>query len=182
MKLDLDTLNPIIDYRLDPGEPGLWNASPASLSVLRVASHELGNLVMFKSKALKEGGFIIYSRISLSLRKKGMYLAAVAGKTEVVIYKPNGEKKVIRGKPEEMPSILMRESGEIEGESREEKIRKLERVKRELLLRLSREDDEHERERLMSRIRQVEYMIDVLRMNPDVQDLVIEGAVLNSYA
>lgn len=77
--------NPYLGYKLDPGEPGLSNSSPASLSILRVAAHELGNINQFKSQALKKGGIVIYTEIGLNLKRRGGFLAAVGGKSKAVI-------------------------------------------------------------------------------------------------
>lgn len=85
-------LNPVLGYKLDPGEPGLAYSAPASRSVIRVMSQEISNLVAFKNEALRKGGVVIYSKISLDMQKRGMFLAAVAGKTEVRILIP-GEKE-----------------------------------------------------------------------------------------
>lgn len=93
MLVDFDSLNPILGYRLDPGEPGLAYSVPASRSIVRVLSQEISNLVAFKNQALREGGVVVYSKISLDMQKRGMFLAAVAGKTEVRIYVPGGKEK-----------------------------------------------------------------------------------------
>jgi len=85
--------NPYLGYKLDPGEPGLANSSPASLSILRVAAHEVGNINQFKSQALKKGGIVIYTDIDLNLKKKGGFLAAVGGKSKaVILYKKEIDK------------------------------------------------------------------------------------------
>ena len=84
--------NPVLGYKLDPGEPGLANSAPASRSVLRVLSQELSNYYAFKRKAQRENGYIISGGIYLDLRKRGSFLAAVAGKTKVWMYIP-GENK-----------------------------------------------------------------------------------------
>ncbi|WP_448531397.1 hypothetical protein [Pseudothermotoga sp.] len=81
--------NPTLGYRLDPGEPGLWNSASASRSVLRVLTQEISNWLYFKRKVEREGGVIIQGGISLDLRKKGSFLAAVAGRTTVWVYYPS---------------------------------------------------------------------------------------------
>ncbi|APT75165.1 hypothetical protein XO10_01280 [Marinitoga sp. 1135] len=92
MRINPDAVNPILGYKLDPGEPGLSTGAPASLSILRVLSQETSNLVRFKAEAAKNGGYIIYSKISLDMEKRGAFLAAVAGKTEVkVAYKKSDD-------------------------------------------------------------------------------------------
>lgn len=84
--------NPILGYKLDPGEPGLSHSAPASRSILRVVSQEISNWLAFEREAAKNGGIIIHGGINLDLRRKGSFLAAVAGKTTAWIYYPNGEK------------------------------------------------------------------------------------------
>ncbi len=92
LMIDPARFNPYLDYKLDPGEPGLENATPASLSVARVAGHELGNLIQFKSEAARRGGYVIYSNISISFARRGGFLAAIGGKTEAVIIYPGRRK------------------------------------------------------------------------------------------
>ncbi len=91
MRVDPNTFNPILGYKLDPGEPGLAHGAPASMSVLRVLSQEVSNYLAFKKEALSKGGFIIMGGIYLDLQKRGGFLAAVAGKTKVYMYIP-GDK------------------------------------------------------------------------------------------
>lgn len=83
--------NPTLGYRLDPGELGLWNSASAGRSILRVLTQEISNWLYFKRKVEREGGVIIQGGISLDLRKRGSFLAAVAGRTTVWVYYP-GEK------------------------------------------------------------------------------------------
>ncbi|HBT50937.1 hypothetical protein [Petrotoga olearia] len=91
--------NPYLGYKLDPGEPGLANSSPASLSILRVAAHEVGNINQFKSQALKKGGIVIYTDIDLNLKKRGGFLAAVGGKSKaVILYK----KEIDKNSPQDL--------------------------------------------------------------------------------
>ena len=85
--------NPYLGYGLDPGERGLSLSSPASMSIMRVASHEARNIAQFKNKAAQEGGVVLYTDIDLTLRKRGSYLAAVAGKsTAVILYRKDAEE------------------------------------------------------------------------------------------
>lgn len=84
--------NPYLGYGLDPGERGLSLSSPASMSIMRVASHEARNIAQFKNKAAQEGGVVLYSDIDLTFRKRGSYLAAVAGKsTAVILYRKDSK-------------------------------------------------------------------------------------------
>lgn len=106
--------NPTLGYKLDPGELGLWNTAPASRSILRVLTQEISNWLYFKRKVEREGGVIIQGGISLDLRKRGSFLAAVAGRTTVWVYYP-GEK------------IKSETEGQQYKEQLEEKIRELEK-------------------------------------------------------
>ncbi len=86
--------NPRMYYKLDPGERGVPFSAPASLSILRVAGHELGNIVQFKSKALQQGGYVVYSRIKLNFTDVGGFLAAKAGQSVARIIYPEGKKDI----------------------------------------------------------------------------------------
>lgn len=81
--------NPVLGYKLDPGEPGLPNSAPASRSILRVLSQEISNWLAFKREAERNGGVIIQGGITLDLRKRGSFIAAIAGKTTAWIYYPS---------------------------------------------------------------------------------------------
>ncbi len=96
MRIDPNSFNPILGYKLDPGEPGLAHSAPASMSIMRVLNQELSNYLAFKKEAMKKGGFIIGGGIFLDLRRRGGFLAAVAGKTKVWMYIPG--KRVKTGK------------------------------------------------------------------------------------
>jgi hypothetical protein len=54
-----------------------------------VLTQEISNWLYFKRKVEREGGVIIQGGISLDLRKKGSFLAAVAGRTTVWVYYPS---------------------------------------------------------------------------------------------
>ena len=136
--------NPRLYYKLDPGEPGLASSAPASMSVLRVAGQELANYLAFKREAEREGGFIIGGGIHLDLRKRGSFLAAVAGRTQVWIYAPGRTTK--QGTPNEENQGLQVQDG-ISKNDVSEKIRSLyrelqqtvdpaerEKIEREILL------------------------------------------------
>lgn len=88
-------LNPTLGYKLDPDEPGLSHSAPASRSVLRVLSQEISNWLAFKREAERNGGVIIQGGITLDLRKRGSFIAAVAGKTTAWIYYPSQEAQQI---------------------------------------------------------------------------------------
>jgi len=125
-------VNPTLGYRLDPGEPGLAYSAPASRSILRVLSQEISNLVAFKKEAMREGGYVVYSNISLDLRKRGSFLAAVAGRTQVLVYKPverileEDTRREIEDKINQLRAQLIRETNPLIKERLEEDIRRLE--------------------------------------------------------
>jgi len=121
--------NPYISYKLDPGEPGLSNSVPASLSILRVAAHEAGNINQFKSQALKNGGIVIYTDIDLQFQKRGGFLAAVGGKSKaVILYK----KENILSQPPENTLIVQEEDVNVEEKVRQNIEKEIEKIKTQL--------------------------------------------------
>jgi hypothetical protein len=152
--------NPVLGYRLDPGEPGIPYSAPASRSVLRVLSQEISNLLAFKKEALREGGYVVYSNIALDMRKRGSFLAAIAGRTQVYIYTPvsqNGEKVN-------------------DFQDRQDEI---ERKILELQRRLSQETDPVERERLKEDIERLKLALSVLKAGLRTPELLV-GVLLDS--
>jgi len=73
--------NPTLHYRLDLGEPGIAFSASAGQSTLRVASHEIGNMVRFKRIAAEEGKIIIGGGIHFHRQFVGSFLATVSGET-----------------------------------------------------------------------------------------------------
>ncbi|MDN5337650.1 MAG: hypothetical protein PWQ20_720 [Thermotogaceae bacterium] len=153
-------LNPTLGYKLDPGEPGLAYSAPASRSIIRVLSQEVSNLIAFKNEALRKGGVVIYSKISLDMQKRGIFLAAVAGKTEVRILIP-GEKEVM-------------ESGRPESEDPQIRLEKLKNeIERELLI----ENDQDKVEELKQKL----LILNSIFSNPVLKnsDFVVKGLMIN---
>ena len=99
---------------------------------MRVLSQEISNLVAFKKEAMREGGYVVYSNISLDLRKRGSFLAAVAGRTQVLVYKPverileEDTRREIEDKINQLRAQLIRETNPLIKERLEEDIRRLE--------------------------------------------------------
>jgi len=125
-----DVYNPYIGYKLDPGEPGLSNSVPASLSILRVAAHEAGNINQFKSQAIKNGGVVIYTDIDLHFQKRGGFLAAVAGKSKaVILYK----KENVISKPQENDSVSHSNEQEIENKIQQNVEKEIEKIKMQIM-------------------------------------------------
>ena len=81
--------NPVLHYKLDPGEPGLATPTHASQSIAKVATHEGTNIRRFKREALEKGGVVIYSNIHLNLEYKGSFIAATSGKSNALIIIPD---------------------------------------------------------------------------------------------
>ncbi|MFA5033646.1 MAG: hypothetical protein WC614_11585 [bacterium] len=81
-------INPVVGYKLDPGEFGVPFSASASNSGIRVIGHELGNLNRFRMEAIKEGGTLVSAKISLTTQLEGPFVAAVQGETEVTISHP----------------------------------------------------------------------------------------------
>ncbi|HOJ87835.1 MAG TPA: hypothetical protein PLP64_03670 [Pseudothermotoga sp.] len=123
--------NPILGYKLDPGEPGLSHSAPASRSILRVLSQEISNWLAFKREAERNGGVIIQGGITLDLRKRGSFIAAIAGKTTVWIYYPsqqaqqpaeNSYKDHIQGEIQKLEARLNTAASEEERQKLEEQL------------------------------------------------------------
>ncbi|MBN2545384.1 MAG: hypothetical protein JXB50_06285 [Spirochaetes bacterium] len=93
MKIKSIINNPILKYRLDPGEPGLPSPTPASRSIAKVATHEATNIRRFKREAMQNGGIVVYSKIGLNLSYQGSFLAATSGKSEALIIYPIKKEK-----------------------------------------------------------------------------------------
>lgn len=97
--------NPVLHYRLDPGEPGIPYPSRASMSVARVASHEAGNIMRFRSKAAREGGIVVDTKIYLNRKQVGPYLAATSGYSEARIIYPDRRSAAV-GKQEAASPVI----------------------------------------------------------------------------
>ncbi len=147
--------NPILHYKLDPGEMGVASPSSAMLSISRVAGHETGNAVRMWAEAIANGGYVIYSAITLDMRKRGAFLAAVAGKTTVEVYYPHGKRgeSYINGKKKTSDFFPIRNV--------EMKLKTALNTLRNLLKNTT---DPAERERIKRKISQIEKAINMLRM------------------
>jgi hypothetical protein len=93
MVLNTNTnLNPILHYKLDPGEWGSSIPSSAALSIGRVSQHEADNIDRFKKEAIQKGCYVVQSSVFLNISKQGEYLAATSGKSQAIIYCPKKDK------------------------------------------------------------------------------------------
>ena len=90
--LSVNSLNPILYYKLDPGEWGSSAPASASTSIGRVSSHESSNIQRFEEKAAKQGCYVISKKITLNLNKEGDYLSATSGRSSVETYCPKKDK------------------------------------------------------------------------------------------
>ncbi|AEH52005.1 hypothetical protein [Pseudothermotoga thermarum] len=106
--------NPILGYKLDPGEPGLAHSSAASNSILRVLTQEISNWLAFKREAERNGGVIIFGGIYLNLQKRGSFLAAVSGRTTAYIYYPNKSQTVEQVEETEIKARIKQEIERLE--------------------------------------------------------------------
>lgn len=150
-----DVYNPYIGYKLDPGEPGLNNSVPASLSILRVAAHEAGNINQFRSQAIKNGGVVIYTDIDLQFQKRGGFLAAVAGKSKaVILYKK--ENDFSKTTENELP--IQEDSQEIENKIQQNVEKEIEKIKTQISL----ETDPEKIAKLLQKLQ----ILELLRNNP----------------
>jgi len=133
--------NPILGYKLDPGEPGLSHSSPASRSILRVLSQEISNWLAFKREAQRNGGVVIQGGIHLDIRKRGSFLAAVAGRTTAWIYYPDQEKNSVSASKEHSEAYKAELRRQLENIERKiatthDPVEKEQLEKRRLLLRI----------------------------------------------
>ena len=80
----LSISNPVLGFRLDPGEPGLLNSAPASQAALRVTAQEQRNLRRLESEAIMAGRVILASGTSFGRAFAGPYLTITSGLTTVV--------------------------------------------------------------------------------------------------
>ncbi len=169
MRIDPTSFNPILGYKLDPGEPGLAHSAPASMSVLRVLNQEISNYIAFKKEAMEQGGFIISGGIYLDLRKRGGFLAAVAGKTRVWMYIP-GEKN---------------EAEKADGgnqTSEETSVKdQLKDIKEEIEMKLQTTTDPIERERLERELAMIEMALNSFKAALYLPQFLV-GALLDTFA
>ncbi len=90
--VSMNSVNPILYYKLDPGEWGSSAPASAATSVSRVASHESSNIQRFETKAAEKGCYVIAKDLYLNFNKEGEYLAATSGRSSVETYCPKKEE------------------------------------------------------------------------------------------
>lgn len=170
MKINPDAVNPILGYKLDPGEPGIASSAPASLSINRVLSQETSNLIAFKKQAAINGGYVVYSKISLDMQKRGAFLAAVAGKTEVKIAYPNENKDENK-------------TNNNNDKSNKSEIKKLEDLINKLKNFLSSEDNPEIKKELENKIKSLESQLFLLKLGKNIinQNEQILGMIFTAY-
>ncbi|WP_025209073.1 hypothetical protein [Hippea sp. KM1] len=93
MNISNAAYNPILHYKLDPGEWGSSAPATAGTSVARVASHESANIQRFESKAAKEGCYVVAKDLYLNLQKNGIYLSATSGHSSAITYCPKKDRQ-----------------------------------------------------------------------------------------
>lgn len=76
--------DPLLRYKLDPGEPGLLRSARASESMAAVSAQERGNLNQFRREAFIAGRVIIHQSITFTRGIDGLFNTIRAGLTEVV--------------------------------------------------------------------------------------------------
>ncbi|WGS65049.1 hypothetical protein [Marinitoga aeolica] len=180
MKINPDSVNPLLGYRLDPGEPGLANSAPASLSIIRVLSQETGNLMAFKKEAARNGGYVVYSKISLDIQKRGAFLAAVAGKTQaMIIYKNKNSDN------EENKNTSNIDNNKIDNNKnkKEQKIKKLEILIDQLKNYLNSESDPEIKSEIENKIKILENQLIMLKLGNYIsnQNEEILGMIFTAY-
>ncbi len=90
--LSINHSNPILHYKLDPGEWGSSAPASAATSISRVSSHESANIERFENKAAKKGCYVIAKDLYLDFNREGDYLAATSGRSSVETYCPKKEE------------------------------------------------------------------------------------------
>lgn len=173
-------VNPRLGYKLDPGEPGVPFGAPASQSVLRVLNQEIANYIDFKKEALEQGGFIISGGIYLDLRKRGSFLAAVAGKTKVWIYVPGrAASQESPGEPGYSDQVAGNERSEKPGDD----LRKTEIQQKidELYRKLAVTQDPLEQEKLVDQILMLTMAMNALMFGMKIPEFLV-GMLLNTVA
>lgn len=171
--------DPVLYYKLDLGEPGIATPARASESTLRVTSHELENLARFKSEALREGGYVVYSNISLNRQFKGSFLATVSGRTEATIVKPKSEEKLdVNGNTKNSALYNVTNTSDnstntkdsidkVEDKANDverEVQRKLAQIERKLEQKENLPDDEEEKEKLRSSKARMKRVMNLVRL------------------
>lgn len=172
--------DPVLYYKLDLGEPGIATPARASESTLRVTSHELENLARFKSEALREGGYVVYSNISLNRQFKGSFLATVSGRTEATIVKPKNEEKLdVNGNTKNSALYNVTNTSDNNSTNTKDSIdkvedkandverevqRKLAQIERKLEQKENLPDDEEEKEKLRSGKARMKRIMNLVRL------------------
>ncbi|WP_051904381.1 hypothetical protein [Hippea jasoniae] len=87
--------NPILYYKLDPGEWGSSAPASAGQSVAHVSGHESANLLRFENQAAKKGCYVVAKDLYLNFSKNGIYLAATSGRSQAITYCPKKDKNQI---------------------------------------------------------------------------------------
>ncbi len=80
----LQISNPVMGFRLDPGEPGMLRSGKANQATLLVTGQEHRNLVRLKSEAIRDGRVIIHAGIRFGRKFAGPYLTTASGLTTVI--------------------------------------------------------------------------------------------------
>jgi hypothetical protein len=169
----------MLGYKLDPGEPGIPSGAPASQSVLRVLNQELANYMDFKKQAAEQGGFVIGGGIYLDLRRRGSFLAAVAGKTKVFMYLPGNKTGQNAKVPSQEDSGSAQNSTEngtsVDDAKKTEVSRKID----ELYNKLAMSSDPYERQQLEQQIVMLTMAMNALVAGMKMPEFLI-GMLLNT--
>lgn len=123
----------------------------------------------FKKQAMEKGGFIIAGGIYLDLQKRGSFLAAVAGKTKVLMYIP-GERVGDKDTGNEL------DPNKAENDMKQSKIQqKID----ELYRKLSMTNDPVEREKLQQQILLLTMAMNALVFGMKMPEFLV-GMLLNT--
>ncbi len=103
--------DPYMYYKLDPGEVGPTLPVKARESIMHVASHEAANLARMKYDAWSRGGIVVYEHLHLNYTRRGSFIAASSGYSEVKVIYP--------GKKGEAPPLYPNHYGIIDDENKD---------------------------------------------------------------
>ncbi len=98
--------NPVLGYRLDPGEPGMLRRAKASESFIEVSAQERRNINRLKTQAVREGRQVLFARIKYTYGIDGSYSSLRAGETTVVSKKAEKQNPVIKENPDKEEELL----------------------------------------------------------------------------
>ncbi|HOK87204.1 MAG TPA: hypothetical protein PKI14_06445 [Fervidobacterium sp.] len=130
----------------------------------------------FKKQAAEQGGFVIGGGIYLDLRKRGSFLAAVAGETKVFMYVPGSKTDAIGKTPGQNGENSDQNTSEPTNDIRKSEVS--EKID-ELYRKLSTTSDPYEREKLEQQVIMLTMAMNALMFGMKMPEILI-GMLLNT--